>query len=251
MLHRHGRFRTAGAVAAVVVGVLPFPSSLLPSPELLCIYGGFPAPEATIDAQKFEAVDTRHGGRRNALRWSMPRFAPLPEELHGRSFTLRQALDADLSRSRTRAGDLVTPSREVRVPVGVAQPVLSRCRPYVQLLPRAFVSHTTAAEVHGIHLPPWISCERLHLSRGRQSAAPRRKGVTGHRLDVSDGDVVEVDGVAVTSVSRTWLDLATVLPLEDLIVAGDQIVSEHVRSFGLPKTAMVPKHELAGFVARV
>lgn len=179
----------------------------------------------------------------------MPRYAQLPEELHGRSFTLRQALDVDLTRSRTRARDLVTPSREVRVPVGVAQPVLSRCRPYVELLPGSFVSHTTAAEVHGIHLPSWISREHLHLSRGRQSAAPRRKGVTGHRLDVSDGDVVEFDGVAVTSVSRTWLDLATLLLLEDLIVAGDQIVSEHIRSFGPPKTAMVPRHELAGFVA--
>lgn len=154
-----------------------------------------------------------------------------------------------MSRSRTRAKDLTTPSREVRVPTDTIQPVLGRCRPYLELLPGSFVSHTTAAEIHGIHLPPWIPRERLHLSRGKRSAAPRRKGVTGHRLDIAEGDVVEIAGLAVTSVARTWLDLATVLPLEDLIVAGDQIVSEHVRSFGPPKIAMVPKRDLGRFVA--
>jgi hypothetical protein len=179
----------------------------------------------------------------------MPKCTPLPEELAGRSFTLRAALTADLSRSRTRAKDLTTPSREVRVPVDAIQPVASRCRPYVELLPGSFVSHTTAAEVHGIHLPSWISRERLHLARSKDSAAPRRKGVAGHRLDVSEGDVIEIDGLAVTSVARTWLDLATLLPFEDLVVAGDQIVSEHVRSFGPRKIAMVPKQDLERFIA--
>lgn len=146
----------------------------------------------------------------------MAKRAPLPDELVGRSFTLRSALSADLSISRTRAKDLTTPSREVRVPVGAIHPVLSRCRPYVELLPGSFVSHTTAAEIHGIHLPHWISHEQVHLSRGRQTAGPRRKGVKGHRLDISEGDVVEIDGLPVTSLaepgwiwqrcyrSRTW-----------------------------------------------
>ncbi|MDF9277190.1 hypothetical protein P4U43_05210 [Arthrobacter sp. EH-1B-1] len=179
----------------------------------------------------------------------MPKRAPLPDELVGRSFTLRSALSADLSISRTRAKDLTTPSREVRVPVGAIQPVLSRCRPYVELLPGSFVSHTTAAEIHGIHLPHWISHEQVHLSRGRQTAGPRRKGVKGHRLDISEGDVVEIDGLPVTSLARTWLDLATVLPLEDLVVAGDQIISEHTRSFGPPRIPMVPKRDLERFIA--
>jgi hypothetical protein len=180
----------------------------------------------------------------------MPKCAaPLPQEFAGRSFTLSDALNAGVPRSRTRAGDLDTPSREVRVPLSTLQSVVLRCRPYVDLLPGSFISHTTAAEIHGIHLPPWIPRENLHLSRDRQCAAPRRKGVTGHRLDLSEGDVVEVDGVAVTSVARTWLDLATLLPLEDVIVAGDQIVSEHVRSFGPPKSAMVPLQDLERFVA--
>lgn len=154
-----------------------------------------------------------------------------------------------MSRSRTRAKDLTTPSREVRVPTVTIQPVLARCRPYLELLPDSFVSHTTAAEIHGIHLPPWIPRECLDLSRGRRAAAPRRKGVVGHRLDIAEGDVVKINGLAVTSVARTWLDLATVLPFEDLVIAGDQIVSAHVRSFGPPKIAMVIKRDLGRFVA--
>ncbi|GAC1596017.1 MAG: hypothetical protein NVS3B6_02000 [Pseudarthrobacter sp.] len=45
------------------------------------------------------------------------------------------------------------------------------------------------------------------------------------------------------------MDLGSVLPMEDLIVAGDAIVSEHARTFGAPKVAMVPLHELRVFVA--
>lgn len=179
----------------------------------------------------------------------MPRRAPLPDELVGRSFTLRSALESEVPRSRTRAKDLITPSREIRVPRDVLQPVLSRCRPFVELLPGSFVSHTTAASIHGIQLPPWTGNNMVHLSRGRADAAPRRRGIIGHRLDIVESDLTEMDGVPVTSVARTWLDLGTILTLEDLIVAGDQIVSEHERSFGKPRTAMFPKSDLDRFVA--
>jgi hypothetical protein len=173
----------------------------------------------------------------------------LPEDLAGRSFTLESALEVGTSRSRTRASDLATPSRGIRTPACLIQPILSRCRPYVELLPDSFVSHTTAARIHGIHLPPWIDDEKLHLSRKRLEPAPRRRGIVGHRLDVAEGDVVEFEGLRVTSIARTWLDLATILPPEDLVAAGDQIVSEHHRSFGPPRLAMVPKQDLEHFIA--
>jgi very-short-patch-repair endonuclease len=44
------------------------------------------------------------------------------------------------------------------------------------------------------------------------------------------------------------VDLGSVLPLNDLVVAGDAIVSEHARSFGPPKVALVPLTELRNFV---
>ncbi|NJC23437.1 hypothetical protein BJ994_002513 [Arthrobacter pigmenti] len=89
----------------------------------------------------------------------------------------------------------------------------------------------------------------IHLSRKRTDAVPRRRGVIGHPLDIAEADVVDVNGVPVTSIARTWLDLAAMLPIEDLIVAGDQIVSEYIRSFGVPKIAMFSKADLERFIA--
>ncbi|TLM84566.1 hypothetical protein FDW83_06325 [Pseudarthrobacter sp. NamE2] len=72
--------------------------------------------------------------------------------------------------------------------------------------------------------------------------------MAGHRLKVRDGDLLEIDGLRVTSVARTWVDLGSVLPMDDLIVAGDAIVSEHARTFGKPKLPVVPLAELRRFV---
>ncbi|MBT2514130.1 hypothetical protein [Arthrobacter sp. ISL-30] len=42
--------------------------------------------------------------------------------------------------------------------------------------------------------------------------------------------MMEIDGLAVTSPARTWLDLASVLDLDDLVVAGDFLVCGYNRS---------------------
>lgn len=65
-----------------------------------------------------------------------------------------------------------------------------------------------------------------------------RKGVSGHRLALRGRDVGEVDGVPVTSPARTWLDLAAVLDLEDLVAAADYFICSQSRSFGPKKDAL-------------
>ncbi|MDP9694693.1 UNVERIFIED_ORG: hypothetical protein J2X79_002261 [Arthrobacter globiformis] len=77
-------------------------------------------------------------------------------------------------------------------------------------------------------------------SRQRKSTAFRRRGIAGHRLKVREGDLVEVDGLRLTSVARRWVDLGSVLPIDDPVLAGDAIVSEHTRHLGPPKVTMVP-----------
>ncbi|MBT2596306.1 hypothetical protein J7I92_13820 [Arthrobacter sp. ISL-72] len=72
--------------------------------------------------------------------------------------------------------------------------------------------------------------------------------MAGHRLRIREGDLIDIDGLRLTSVARTWVDLGSVLPIDDLVVAGDAIVSEHNRTFGPPKRAMVPLAELRTFV---
>ncbi|MFC8041169.1 hypothetical protein ACFUOZ_17590 [Paenarthrobacter sp. NPDC057355] len=159
------------------------------------------------------------------------------------------------------------------------QSLLSVARPHLDLHQGDFLSHVSAAEVLGLPLPGWAQFKPdggrpvtavvepipwgpksgphfrepgrfIHLSRQRRGSLPRRRGVAGHRLSLRDGDLREVHGVLLTSIARTWVDLATMLPLEDLVIAGDAIVSEHERSFGPPRVAMVPLPELRQFVEK-
>ncbi|TDL37404.1 hypothetical protein E2R57_10285 [Arthrobacter nitrophenolicus] len=67
-------------------------------------------------------------------------------------------------------------------------------------------------------------------------------------MRIRAGDFIDVDGLRLTSVARTWVDLGSILPIEDLIVAGDAIVSEHNRTFAEERLPMVSLAELRTFV---
>ncbi|WP_348788374.1 hypothetical protein [Leifsonia sp. NPDC080035] len=87
---------------------------------------------------------------------------------------------------------------------------------------RDFVfSHSTAARLLGIPLP--LYCGRdVHVSVPAGARAPAISGYVGHAL--TRWSVTEVGGFPVTSPAQTWLDLATMLHPEDLVIAGDHLV---------------------------
>jgi hypothetical protein len=90
-----------------------------------------------------------------------------------------------------------------------------------QLESGAVVSHASAAVVHG--LPVWgAAVERVHVTRSRSYGAKRRHLVEVHCAPVTDADRTVHDGVLVTSVARTVIDLARSLPFEQAVAAGDQ-----------------------------
>lgn len=170
---------------------------------------------------------------------------PLPESLSGRSFTLRESDQCGVGRRRTNAGDLHTPSRSIRVPWGVPQDVQSRIRPLLEVTPGGIASHSTAAMLWGIPLPPWLQGSfDVHISRDAAKNPPWRTGVSGHHTRFKPGEVVLLHGMPVTSPLRTWLDLAALLDLDDLVAAGDYLVCEHNRSFGPKRVAIVKLAEL-------
>lgn len=175
--------------------------------------------------------------------------SPLPDALRGQPFTVAEARAQGVGNARLRASDLRVPSRSIRVPRGAPAELANRCRPYVDLLPGAVLSHATAAKLYGLALPRRLAEEPvLHLSRRPGQGLPRRRGVVGHRLDLSAAETDVIHGLPVTGIARTWLDLAGMLSTEELIVTGDQIVSEHRRTFGPPRRALVPLEELQIFI---
>jgi len=207
----------------------------------------------------------------------MTRLLPLPEEISKRPFAVTEAALAGIPASRLFARDMHRPSRGIRVPRSCAPDLSALVRSHTALDPDNFAALITAAEVHGLPLPPWAEFRPdgggpvtavvepvpwgkksgphfrepgrfLHLSRESGAPLPRRRGIAGHRLKIREGDLVEIDGLGLTSVARTWVDLGSVLPIDDLVVAGDAIVSEHARLFGPPRVARVPLAELRGFV---
>ena len=79
---------------------------------------------------------------------------------------------------------------------------------------------------------------------------PRRVNVVGHLLTFLPDEVVELDGVRLTSPARTWLDLATVLGVDELVVAGDALVCGHGPEFPVPREPLCGVEELRALVAR-
>lgn len=90
-----------------------------------------------------------------------------------------------------------------------------------QLVTDVVVSHTSAAVVHG--LPVWAATLAIvHVTRNRNHGGRKRHLLAVHAAPLRPGKITLVDGLAVTSLSRTVLDLARTLPFEQAVAAGDR-----------------------------
>jgi very-short-patch-repair endonuclease len=93
--------------------------------------------------------------------------------------------------------------------------------------PGEFFSHTTAAVLHGLWLP--LALERelvLHVSVRKPQRAPRNAHVLGHHLVDRPGLVVDVDGLPVANPFETWAQLARLLTVTELVVAGEALLAK-------------------------
>ncbi|NWL12984.1 hypothetical protein DM793_17095 [Paenarthrobacter nitroguajacolicus] len=175
----------------------------------------------------------------------------LPDHLTTGSFSLRASDKAGVTRKRTAAKDLVTVSRGVRVPVLSGATGAAALRAYTDLDDASVLVMPSAARLWNVPLPGYVSGDwRIHLARRRGFSFPRRVNVAGHLLTFLPGETVEHDGVKLTSPARTWLDMASVLKLEDLVAAGDSLVCSHGPDFPMPKDALCSIEELREIVGR-
>ena len=120
-----------------------------------------------------------------------------------------------------RSGDLVHLRRGAWLPVPPGDEA-TRHRMLIQatlaMVVGGVVSHASAAVLHG--LPTFDRLGQAHLTRA--SGRGKRRGyVHLHVAPLAADEVVERDGVVVTSLARTVLDLARCLPYREAVATGD------------------------------
>jgi hypothetical protein len=150
-------------------------------------------------------------------------------------FTPHQALDAGISRKRLRA--LVDARSVRRVLTGVyawsADPdsLMLRCRAArLVTAPHLVLCDRTAAWIWGIDCFDYRELEVLPpletwALRGRNRVT--RTGCLGGERDLSPEDVLELDGLKVTTPLRTALDLACRLTPRDALAVVDAFMRDH------------------------
>jgi hypothetical protein len=160
----------------------------------------------------------------------MPRgFRPseLPETVSDQPFTVASGRAAGVTRGRSRATDLDGHVYAVRASAGSSDDLRSRCRMFaVRLPPATFFSHSTAARLHGIPLPPRFErVTRLHVTVPSPARAPHAAGLLGHSRFVAPGDiVVSADGIRLSSPARVFCEMGAVLALPDLVAVADHLI---------------------------
>ena len=107
------------------------------------------------------------------------------------------------------------------------------------LAPGAVVSHRSAAVLHG--LPVWEDALGL-VDVTREGGSGNRRGhLHVHTAPLPDGEVVQVDGVAVTSLARTVVDLGRSVPVEQAVAAGDAALRSGLEPVALEQSlALAP-----------
>lgn len=84
----------------------------------------------------------------------------------------------------------------------------------------AVVSHASAAALHGIDL--WrVPLDRVEMTRARRSGARAGRELRLHAAALDPDEVTVVDGIVVTSVARTVVDIARSVPLEPAVAVAD------------------------------
>jgi len=91
--------------------------------------------------------------------------------------------------------------------------------------PSAAVSHLSAAALWGFEVPLVPDDARVHLTVPRRGRVRNRSDRVVHCSVVPVPELRQLGGVMVTWPSRTWLDLAAVVPAAALLAVTDQMLA--------------------------
>jgi hypothetical protein len=151
---------------------------------------------------------------------------PLPEELADRPFTVAEATRSGVTAKRLRHASLTRLGKGIRSAGTTAElPLSVRVRPFIEINERCAASHPTAAEL--LMLPRRRQKEKAdmhHIIRPEGAAHLKRPQVIVHRMKLYEDEVTTLDGIPVTTPERTWLDMAEMLSVDELVAMGDSCV---------------------------
>ncbi|MCX2747107.1 hypothetical protein OOZ51_04665 [Arthrobacter sp. MI7-26] len=98
-------------------------------------------------------------------------------------------------------------------------------RPFTAVTEFSAASHATAFSLWSFPgFLPGGDDPRIHISRPDTMAIPRRTGVVGHVGQFFDDEITSLDGVLVTTRTRTWLDVSRKMSVVELTVVADHLV---------------------------
>lgn len=179
----------------------------------------------------------------------MRRPSPLPANLSTAPFAVSARGAQDVSPKRVRAADLSSPFRGVRVPLHLLTHATAErkfallCDAYQTKMPdRWFFSNVTAARILGVPVPRRLERMEVHVSSVVAHERPRGKWVKGH--SAPGATIIGFQGRPVRAPAELWCELASVLSVDELIQAGDRLLSdEPVRlATAMQLAAAVKKH---------
>jgi len=151
---------------------------------------------------------------------------PLPDDFQRRPFTVVEAAAAGVSLKRLRHQSLAALGRGIRVQSPTpGLPLCVRVRPFIEVNERCAASHLTAAELGSLPVRQQKEAPPMyHVIRPEGAAHLNRPHVIVHRMKLYDDEITLLDGIPITTPERTWLDLAEMLTVDQLVVAGDSCV---------------------------
>jgi hypothetical protein len=152
---------------------------------------------------------------------------PMTPPLHLRPDLLARGFSSDEVQRARRAGELVPVRRgaylgrgDERLDVPAARHAVLVRATVPTLAPGAVISHVSAAVMHGLAV--WaIPLDHVHTIRPGGAGGRIGSVVHRHVAPLDPAEVTLVDGVLVTSLARTVVDIARTVPFEQAVVVAD------------------------------
>ncbi|WP_419818923.1 endonuclease domain-containing protein [Glaciibacter flavus] len=165
----------------------------------------------------------------------MPTRKPLPAPMLTAPFrtALVDGTAHGIGRGRLRGPDVEHPFHGVNVARGHLQTIDGLCDAYLlRMLPGQYFSHETAAHLFGVPLADDVRIDPVHVTVLTPRTPPRARGVIGHAIGAETFAVGTLRDKPVCSPADCWCQLAETLSFEDLVAAGDYLISGQVTDAG-------------------